>query len=162
NGFDAPLMRSRRILLSALAWLAAFGRDEWVDRSLIGVSLLFIGLGSYWTARLAGANGRSIWWGLFYITLPPVLTSIDRTLTDGPLAALVVGFLWFARERKWFALWMVCALAALTRETGMGLVAAATLYFLWRRDMAKVGTFAFALAPALGWYWYCAHHTPES
>jgi hypothetical protein len=162
ESFDAPLMRSRRILMSALAWLAAFGRDKSIDRGLIGVSLLFIGLGAYCTARLSAANGRSPWWGLFYIALPPVLTSIDRTLTDGPLTALVVGFLWFAHERRWIPLWIVCALAALTRETGMGLAPAAALYFLWRRDIGRAAAFACSLAPALAWYWYCAQHTSAS
>jgi hypothetical protein len=157
---DAPRLRAHRILTSALAWIVAFGRDAWIDRALIGVVLAFIGLGVYWTARLAQFFRRSVWWAMAFVLLAPVLISIDRTLTDGTLAALTVGFIWYARRNAWVALWLVCALAALTRETGFGLAAAATLFFAARRELRPALAFAVSLAPALVWYWFCARHTP--
>jgi hypothetical protein len=157
---DAPRLRVRRILISALAWFAAFGRDAWIDRALIGVVLAFIGLGVYWTARLAQFFGRSAWWALGFVLLSPVLTSIDRTLTDATLAALTVGFVYYARRSAWAGLWLVCTLAALTRETGVGLAAAAVLSLAIRRELRLALAFTASLAPALGWYWFCALHTP--
>jgi hypothetical protein len=161
NYLDAPRVRSRRILLSALAWAVALGRDDWTDRALFGVSLLFIGLGAYWTARLAESSGKSMWLGLAFVLIPSVLVSIDRILTDGALAALCVAFVWYVRREAWLRMSLVCLFAALTRETGFGLAAGASLFFLWRRDLRHAAVIGASALPALAWYWICFNHTPD-
>jgi len=61
---DSPQLRARRLLVPALAWLFASGRDEWIDKAYIAVEMLFVGLGVYWCARLLAGRGRPAAWGL--------------------------------------------------------------------------------------------------
>ncbi len=130
KSIDAPRLRYRRALVSLVAWAASFGDDSRIDATLIGVVVAFTGLGVYWLARLALLLGLSPWTGLFFLLAPSVIVSIDRILTDGALAAFCVGFVLYWREKRWIALWIVCALAALTRETGAALAAAVALSLL--------------------------------
>jgi len=177
---DMPRVRYRRPLLSLLAWTASAGNDARIDASLIGVVIAFCGLGVYWLARVAVLFGFSNWIGLLFLLAPSVLVSIDRILTDGALAAFCVGFFLYWRERNYRALWWICLLAALTRETGAALAGAMALYFVFRafrtrasnadsdsrlprtRALGLALLFTLSLLPALGWDWYAASHTaPE-
>ncbi len=181
---DMPRVRTRRPLISLLAWAVSFGDDSRIDASLIGVVIAFTGLGVYWLARLALTYGFSSWFGLAFLLTPPVLVSIDRILTDGALAAFCIGFVLYWRERNFPALWVLCVLAALTRETGAALAGAMCFFFILRRfaptfttplptelagdsgsgqrkDDWKLGVlFAAALLPTMLWAWFCARHTP--
>ena len=162
NYIDAPRLRTRRMLLSAGAWILAFGNDAWIDRAMIGMVVAFVGLGSFWLGLLARQFGRPVWLGALFLLVPSVLVSIDRTLTDGALAAFCIGFVLYFRREHWGRLWVVCALAALTRETGLGLAAAACLYLLTRRDIRRAALFAMAILPTLAWYRFSWVHTaPE-
>jgi hypothetical protein len=160
NYIDAPRLRTRRILVPALAWLAALGNDSRIDAALIGVVVAFVGLGSFWSARLAQHPGKPAWLGGLFLLAPAVLVSIDRILTDGALAAFCIGFVLYFRREQWGRLWAVCALAALTRETGAGLIAAACIYLLIRRDVRRAALFAMAILPLVIWVRFAALHTP--
>ena len=48
-----PAIFYQRILVPALAWLLALGRDGWIDRAYYAVILGFIFLGAYWSSRIA-------------------------------------------------------------------------------------------------------------
>ncbi len=160
QSLDDPRLRTQRILFPLLAWLLAFGQDSYVDAALIAVQLLFCGLGVYWLSRLATLQQRSIWCGLWFLVLPPVLVSIDRLLPDSGLAALSVGFALYTRTERWAAVWLVCALAALTRDTGLVLATAMILYFVWEGEWRRAALFVLAVAPAQSWKFYCTFHTP--
>jgi hypothetical protein len=160
QALDAPRLRTQRILFPLLAWLLAGGDDLRIDAALIAVQLMFCGLGVYWLSRLAVVQQKSAWWGLWFLALPPVLVSIDRLLTDSGLAALAVGFVFYTRANRWYAVWFICALAALTRDTGLVLAAAMILYFAWEGQWRRAALFLLALAPAQAWRFYCTFHTP--
>ncbi len=160
QAIDDPRLRTQRILFPLLAWLLAFGSDSHIDASLIAVQLLFCGLGVYWLSRLAVHQQKSVWWGLWFLALPPVLVSIDRLLPDSGLAALAVGFVFYTRTNRWGTVWLICALAALTRDTGLVLVAATVLYFAWEGQWRRAALFVLAVAPAQAWKFYCTLHTP--
>lgn len=153
---DSAPLRYRRVLLSLGAWLLAFGQDSRIDAALIAVVLLSIGAGAYWLARFSRPLRGGPWWGLAFLLAPPVLVSIDRILTDALLAALCVGFALYVRERRWSAVWTICMLAALTRETGMALAGGMTLFLLFERRIARAAWFACAILPAIGWAVFCA------
>jgi hypothetical protein len=157
---DAPRLRTQRILFPLLAWLLALGNDSRIDAALIAVQLMFCGLGVYWLSRLAAFEQRSAWWGLCFLALPPVLVSIDRLLTDSALAALAVGFVYYTRINRLIAAWVICILAALTRDTGLVLAIAMILYCAWEGYWWRALLFVVAPGPALGWKHYCALHTP--
>ncbi len=158
-----PDVRYRRILVSGLAHILALGRGEWIDFTYIGVVLVFLVLGVYWTAAYFELHGRRPLWGLIFLLVPATLTSIGRLLLDGPLTALFAGFLYYAARRSWTKALAVAAAAALTRETGLllvaGLVGSALLEKQYRRSVG----FAAAALPTLGWYVFTAWHvrSPE-
>ncbi len=49
----SPDYRYQRILVPALAWSLAFGRDDWVDPAYYAVILAFVFLGVYWLVHIA-------------------------------------------------------------------------------------------------------------
>ena len=158
---DAPQMRSRRILVPLAAWLFAFGQRQWIDGSYIAVEMLSVALGVYWCARLLERRGRSPAWGLVFVVVPATLASFDRMLVDGPLTALFAGFLLYCDEERWRGAWTLAMLAALTRETGLLLVAALVVDRLLRRDWRRAAWFASGGAPAAAWYGYLAVRLPH-
>ena len=103
---DAPRFRYRRILVPALAWLVAAGRDQAVDAAYIGVTIGFVLLGAWWMAQA----GRP-WMALTFALVPAVLVSIDRLTVDVALAALCVGFVLYSRERRCIYPCILCWLA---------------------------------------------------
>jgi hypothetical protein len=158
---DSPQLRFRRLLVPAAAWLLALGRSRWIDGAYIAVEMLFVASGVYWCARLLARRGRSPLWGLLFVVVPATLASFDRMLVDGPLAALFAGFLLYCEEQRWTRVWALAMLAALTRETGLLLVAALVMDRLWRRDWRRAAWFASSGVPAAAWYGYVAMHLPH-
>src|SRR5271155_5729845 len=56
--------RYQRILLPAGAWLTALGQPRWIDRSYILLVLVFIFVGTWFTALWVDLQNRTVWWGL--------------------------------------------------------------------------------------------------
>ncbi len=155
---DAPRVRYRRILVPGLAWLAAFGQAEWIDRAYIFTSLLWMGLGIFWSCELCAGLGLPMAWGLGFLLLPAALISIDRLVTDGALTALTAGFAWYCKRPSW-RLWLVLVAAALVREIGWFLTAGYCGYLLFERQWRQALRYSLACVPAAVWYWYVASRT---
>jgi hypothetical protein len=151
---DAPRLRYRRILVPAAAYLLAGGQDRFVDAAFIGVILLAVFLGAWWLSRYAGLQGWHPAWGLGFLLVPATVVSIDRMTIDLTLAALTVGFAFYARLEETWKVWAVLCCAALTRETGILLLAGYVAYLLWRRRFAWAAFSATAATPVLAWYAY--------
>jgi hypothetical protein len=162
--------RYGRILVPALAWALAFGRDRWVDSAYFTVILAFAFLGSYWLAMYAARESLSPAWGLSFILSPATLTSIDRMTVDIALVALCAAFAlyadgdvesgmdgarWKVSGSQW-KLTLVLACALLTRETGWLLFAAYEVYLVARRRFADVLLTSVAAIPAVVWNLYIA------
>src|SRR5205807_4474912 len=60
---DAPLLRYSRILIPALAFALAAGRQESIDNSYIAVVAIFVLAGSYWLSRWAAVEKLHPAWG---------------------------------------------------------------------------------------------------
>jgi len=146
--------RYQRILVPALAWALALGRDAWVDRAYYAVILAFLFAGVYWMALLAARAGWNQAWGLAFVLLPATLVSIDRMTADIALAAFVAGFALYAGKvhAGWVALLLACA--ALTRETALPVIAGYTGYLLTRREIRNAILIACSALPAIGWFIY--------
>ncbi len=156
---DAPRLRYRRILVPALAWIAAGGNDRLVDAALFLVIWLSIFLGAYWSSRYAALSGRNPLWGLGFLAVPATVVAIDRTIVDATLAALTAGFAVYARQGATRKLYLVLAAAALTRETGLLLVTGYVLYCAAGKRIKEAVFYATAAAPALLWLLYSSAHT---
>ena len=155
---DDPALRYRRILVPALAWALALGRDSGIHAAYFTVILGFVFLGVYWLARAMVIQGRHPAWGLMFVLMPATLVSMDRMTVDVALAALTVGFVLFC-DFRWKVL-PILACAALTRETGLLLTAGYGMFLLSRRRFADLVWAAASAVPAIFWYAYVNGHTP--
>jgi hypothetical protein len=158
SAMDDPELRYRRILVPALAWAIAVGRDSAVHAAYFAVILGFVFLGVYWLARVMVIQGRHAAWGLIFVLMPATLVSMDRMTVDVALAALAVGFVLFC-DSKWRVL-PILACAALTRETGLLLTVGYGVFLLSRRRFADVIWAAASALPAILWYVYVSGHAP--
>jgi hypothetical protein len=159
SSIDAPRLRYRRILVPAMAFLLALGRDGAIDAAYLAVVSGFIFLGTYWLGRLAVSLGYSAMVGTLFGAVPAVLVSVDRLTVDAALAACCVAFAWYLHRPSPGKLYAVLAAAALVRETGILLVAAYTIYLLGRRRFRPAVVFSTAAAPAACWYVFVQLHT---
>lgn len=155
---DDARLRYRRILVPLLAYGLALGRSDWVDGAYRMVCLLSIGLGVFWSCRIAQEAGVTAGWGLLFLAMPAIPITVDRLTVDGSLAALTAGFVLYSRSASW-RLFAVLAGAALTRETGLLLVGAFCARLAWERAWRSAGVFLFSAAPAIGWYGYVQMRT---
>ena len=159
---DDARLRYRRILVPLAAYALAGGRQSIIDYSFVLVILISVFAGCYWSSCYCILHGRSEWWGLVFLLVPATITSIDRMLVDGTLAALFAGFLLYTERRNWRSLLAVCTLAALTRETGIFLAIAVILAALLKRDFWRAALFGSALLPVAAWAVFVAMHTQPS
>ena len=157
-GMDDPGLRYRRILVPALAWTLALGRDSAVHASYFAVILGFVFLGVYWLARAMLIQGRHPAWGLMFALTPAALASLDRMVVDVGLAALTVGFVLYY-DSRWKVL-PILACAALTRETAFLIIAGYGLFLLSRRRFADLLWTAASALPAIVWYIYVRSNLP--
>lgn len=159
NYVDDPRLRYRRILVPLLAYLLAAGRPALIDPAYELVCLASIALGVYWSCRIAQNSGLAAAWGLIFLALPAIAISADRLVVDGVLAALTAAFVYYGSSPSW-KVFVVLALAALTRETGVLLPLAYCAYLTWRREIRWACIFLLSVVPALAWNAYLAVKTP--
>jgi len=159
QAIDAPRLRYRRIFVPALAFALALGQDRAIDFACIAAFALSVFLGAYWLGRYAVFQGLSAVWGLLFCLVPAVPISADRLTVDATLAACCTGFALYAHERSGYKLYAVMVAAALTRETGLLLVAACVLFQLGIRDFRRAALLGTAAIPAACWYLFVQFHT---
>jgi hypothetical protein len=160
---DDPALRYRRILVPALAWTVALGRDSAVHAAYFAVILGFVFLGVYWLSKAVVSRGRHPAWGLMFVLMPATLVSMDRMTVDVALGALTAGFVLYCdRPGDRWKLLPILACAALTRETGFLLTAGYGVFLLSRRRFADLLWTAASALPAIFWYVYVSRHTPIS
>lgn len=156
---DLPRVRQRRILVPGLAALFSFGNSDWVDRAYYSVILGFIFLGTFWLARWCTSHGHHPFWGLTFLITPAALISIPLLVIDVSLAALTVGFIWFAEQKSAAGVFTTLSLAGLARETGFLLIAGWCLLLLVQRQFLRAVVYAAAAVPALAWVLFVHVHT---
>ncbi len=146
--------RYQRILVPALAWMLAFGRDSGIHAAYFAVILAFAFLGVYWTGQFAVRVGRSPLWGLAFVLAPATIVSVDRMTVDIALAALTAGFACYVERAPSWRILLILVCAALTRETAAPMIAGYAV-FLFTRKRFLDGALALAtLLPAGAWYVY--------
>ena len=138
---DTPQLRWRRILVPALAWLTALGQDRWIDPALIAQQYLWVYLGGFWL-------------GPWFLLVPAVLASVDRLTVDLAFAALCCGLVHFESGKRRGMTLLILALAALTRETGLLLIAATAVFWGRFGRFFDSGRALLSAFPALFWYFW--------
>lgn len=166
RGFDRFIddarLRYGRILLPVLAHFLGFGSRAATDIAIVAIVFGSIGLGVYWTALWCGELGLSPYWGALFLLTPAVVTSADRMLMDALLCAWFAGFAYYEIRRRTKIVWVICLLAALTRETGLFLSTAAVVTYACRKQWRRAAFFAMSAAPALLWMGIVASRTAPS
>ncbi len=157
---DLPVLRYTRILIPALAWLLAFGRDASIDAAYIGLIAFWVFPGVYWLGRWIALHGRNPAWGLGFLAMPATLVSVDRLTIDVAMLALCAGVLWYSARGSTGALYAILLAAPLVRDTGLLLVAACCAYAFSKRRWGRTALFATAALPAFGWFAYVWAHLP--
>lgn len=152
--FDDPLLRSRRILVPLLAWMAAFGHQEAIDLSYVLVIAGFIFLGIYCLGSLLRSRGFHSASGLLFLAVPATIVAVDSMTVDVALAALTACLAWRLSKVDERGICLALAAAGLVRETGLLLPAACVLVPLVHRDFRKALLRATTAVPALAWYTY--------
>jgi hypothetical protein len=149
---DAPRVRYRRILIPLAAHALAGGRDQYVDRAYLAVTLFTIFCGGYWLSAYCAAAGLSEWFGFAFLLIPATLVSIDRLTVDAALAALCVAFALYIAESSPWRIYLVLLAAPLVRETGLLLLAGYVIALLFQRRLRAALLFSTAALPTLIWY----------
>ncbi|HEV3330572.1 MAG TPA: hypothetical protein VG096_06310 [Bryobacteraceae bacterium] len=144
--------RYPRILLPAMAYLMALGRQDWIDRSYIACNLFFLFLGAWWLTAILIRLGMHPGFAVLYLLVPGVLISVDRLIVDLPLISLSLGFLVYTASNVRWRLYLILVLAALCRETGFVLALACAIPPLFARRYRQSLFWASALLPAIAWY----------
>jgi len=157
---DAPTTRYRRILLPGLAYLLAWGHQDWIDRSYLACNLVFLFLGTWWLARLLELRRVNTWLAMLYLLVPATLIALDRLTVDMALTSLVLGFVYYAARPDRLRLWLVLALAALCRDTGVVLAVAWAIPLLAQRKFREALGWSAALLPAAAWDVFVSLHMP--
>jgi hypothetical protein len=160
SSIDAPRFRYRRILLPMAAWLFAGGQDRFVDAAYYGLVLLSVFLGTLWVGCAAVQSGAHPAWALWFLTIPGVAVSLDRMTVDVILVALTAGLFYYCGRQLWGAVFLICALAGLVRESGLLLAAGMAAWGLIERRWATCTAFAASALPAFAWYAYINTRTP--
>ena len=155
-----PLIRYRRILLPGMAYLAALGRQPWIDVSYAACNLGFLFVGSWWLALLLVRLRVHPWFAAFYVLVPASLISLDRLVVDLALTSLCLGFAVYAGAGEKWKLYAVLVAAALCRESGFLLTAAYVLHLLALRRFRLSLLFSTAILPALAWNAYVVLRIP--
>jgi hypothetical protein len=148
---DDAALRYRRILIPGMAWLLAFGRQQWIDCTYFACNLAFLFLGARWLARLLERFGWNIWFSVLYLIVPATLVSLDRMTVDLALTSLVLGFAFYTTTGSRRKMYVVLVLAALCRDTGFYLTLASVVPLLFRRRFRESAIMASAVVPAVGW-----------
>jgi hypothetical protein len=161
NFTDSAQLRYRRILLPAMAFLLAGGRSSAVDGGYIACNLLFLFLGAWWIARYLVFAGQDPMFAILFVLTPAAVTSLDRLTVDLSMTALCMGFAYYVAIDSRWRLYAILVLAALSRETGLVLIAAYCASRVAKFQFAQAALFATACIPAAAWYVYIASRTDK-
>ena len=151
---DNANLRWRRILIPVLAFIAARGEDEKIHASYIGVHLLFVIAGVYWLAGYCSFCGLRPFWGFAFLAIPSVLVSIDRLTIDTALAALAIGFIFYASKDDSMPSFALLTLCPLARESGLFLTAGTAWDHASRREWRRLAVSLASILPFLLWSLY--------
>jgi hypothetical protein len=152
EAIDSPKYRAGRLLVPLAAFLLSGGQHAWIDAAYRLVILIFVGLGSRWTALICQRVGRSPWLGLAFLASPATIVSADSMVTDVALTAFTVGFAYHAtRNASGYAPQLMLALAALTRDTGLLLAGGYFVYLGVSRQYKAAAATVVAIVPTIAW-----------
>lgn len=150
EGLDRPRYREQRILFPLLAWvLHPTGGGEGLIWALVAVGVAAVFLGTLATGVVAITLGGRDWHGLLFAFLPGIWWALRLTTSETLALALTMAALALSLRRRAGWAVVVGALAVLTKEPLLLVLAGVGI---WRRDRAGLALAAVPAAVAAGWY----------
>ena len=120
---DSLAYRARRILASALAWLAAGGRAAWITHTYAGLNLVVWPVFAWLVWRIlpvTDARSWCVWAGV--VCSAGALHSVRLALTDLLATTLLTVGVWLGERRRGRGALAAVAAAGLARETALAAV----------------------------------------
>lgn len=155
QALDAPELRARRIMLSAVGFVAGLGRPTWIIQIFPFLNLgAWLGLMALLLGRPEGRTTRGLLAAVAVLLSVGVLESVRLCLTDLPASLLLLLAAWRAESPAVSGSFAMLSL--FSRETGF--LALPALFWprpVSRRALASRGLIAVAAAlPWLLWAYY--------
>jgi hypothetical protein len=119
----APGARSGRPLYPVLVAPWRIAGETGLLWGMVITNLGLVVLGTYLTARLALDLGGPESAGLAFALNPVIFFGVTMDLADVALCTLLVGFVWAVHRQRWGPALALAALIALTKESGIVVVA---------------------------------------
>jgi spermidine synthase len=168
---DVPAYRYQRVLYPLLAWALGLGQPGAVGWTLIGLNLVALAGGTYFTERLLAARGVSRWYALAYGLYGGLVAGLRLDLTEPLAYGLVQGALWAwegagggrqeaggreqeagSRGGSWPFAMLLLALAALAKETALIAAGGLLLYLALERRWREAVTLGVGVGlPFVAW-----------
>jgi hypothetical protein len=150
----SPGARSARPLYPALVAPWRLGGETAVLWGMVVTNLALVVLGTYLTARLAMDLGGPESAGLAFALNPVVFFGLAMDLADVALCVLLVGFVWAVQRRRWGPALVLAALVALTKESGIFVVAFVAVFTKQLPLRFRIAAPAVAGATFVAWSAY--------
>ncbi|MEA2453317.1 MAG: hypothetical protein QOG04_2027 [Actinomycetota bacterium] len=142
-----------------LAWLGSLGHPGWVPQVLLLLSLVGIGVASYFASLISMHLGANPWGGLFVALNPGLIFSVTTDTSEAVTAALLaVGlYLWF-HDRREPAAWLLAFLCffkfqMLLVPIGLGLYELNEFRLGRRKHDLKTSLLILAIGPVAFLIW---------
>ena len=136
QGEDFPAYRFQRILLPWLGGASAFGNDDLIPWTLLGVNLIALAAGTWALETLLVKNGVSRYFVVGYSLTLGVFGTVSLSLPEPLAFGLVLVAILLVEHERWLWAALVFALAVLAKETTLLFVGGYGLYLLvhnkWR------------------------------
>jgi hypothetical protein len=148
---DAAPYRFQRILLPAMARLLSFGQREALPYVLLGINLIFLGIGTYALEYLLKHSGKgySAWYAAGYAFSLGLFGSARLAMTEPLAYGLALIGIVLAQRKNWGASAIIFALAALAKETILFFPAAYVVHLLYQRKWKTA--ISFGLITLIPW-----------
>lgn len=150
---DAPVYRSQRVLVPALAGLGAVAGPWGVAWMMPVLMVLAAMVGAWATAGLAQRSGRSGWWGLVFVANPGLFYSYRRGTVDVMAVALLMMGVYLVTSGRFRRAGLVLAAAVLAKEV-MILGAVGLAIFARRQGRPILPVVGWPLLAGAGWGLY--------
>ena len=149
---DVPAYRYQRILYPIAARALAWGDVDLIPWMMLAINVVALVAGTWFTEEILAHYGASRWYALAYGLNAGTLMSVRLDLNEPLAYGLAQAGIWLLlKDRsRWAA--VVFVLAALTKETTLGYVAAAGSIYLIRHEWRRLGELALIVAvPFVAW-----------
>jgi len=144
-------LRAQRYLYPLASYVLAGGQGRWIPFTLFAVNLLAAVLGAAVVAWMCAERGVSPWWSLCFSLSAGNVLAVVYDLTSPLCLAFAAAAMWCQLRRRIVPCAVFYALAIMTRESAVLLIAPAVLYEWWGRRWRDGLIVGLSVVPMVIW-----------